>query len=238
MSWSPADGRSSLLLGPTGGPPSVCNSIYFGAILLRPRDLGAYGFAVSQPLPFKGGAFSFPVYDARTPAPSRSKGSPFRDLQLLPASAFVALGESSKHFSPNSKRRESELRLCIGWVCRHAGARSSINQRTRERNSLHCPAGTQAARVTSLAARRGTYSDGRQLGFNFKDSHAALSKFWQKRFHDFNVWSQKNKIEKLNYMHLNPVKRKLASHPRNWAWSSYSHYNNGKTGLLDIDMIE
>ena len=30
---------------------------------------------------------------------------------------------------------------------------------------------------------------------------------WQKRFYDFNVWSERKRIEKLRYMHRNPVKR-------------------------------
>jgi hypothetical protein len=34
----------------------------------------------------------------------------------------------------------------------------------------------------------------------------ARQSFWQRRFYDFNVWSQKKKVEKLHYMHMNPVK--------------------------------
>src|SRR5436190_24367038 len=29
---------------------------------------------------------------------------------------------------------------------------------------------------------------------------------WQRRFYDFNVWSQRKRVEKLRYMHRNPVK--------------------------------
>jgi hypothetical protein len=28
---------------------------------------------------------------------------------------------------------------------------------------------------------------------------------WQRRFHDFNVWTARKRIEKLRYMHGNPV---------------------------------
>ncbi len=38
--------------------------------------------------------------------------------------------------------------------------------------------------------------------------------FWQRRFHDFNVWSHTKKLEKLEYMHFNPVKRKLVRDPK------------------------
>ena len=29
--------------------------------------------------------------------------------------------------------------------------------------------------------------------------------FWQARYYDFNVWTEKKRIEKLRYMHRNPV---------------------------------
>ena len=32
---------------------------------------------------------------------------------------------------------------------------------------------------------------------------------WQRRFYDFNVWSERKRIEKLKYIHRNPVKRGL-----------------------------
>ncbi len=48
--------------------------------------------------------------------------------------------------------------------------------------------------------------------------------FWQARFYDFNVWTEKKRIEKLKYMHRNPVKRGLAASPEGWRWSSYRFY--------------
>jgi putative transposase len=46
-------------------------------------------------------------------------------------------------------------------------------------------------------------------------------RFWDQRFYDFNVWSRKKRIEKLHYMHMNPVTRELVSAPQLWPWSSY-----------------
>jgi putative transposase len=40
--------------------------------------------------------------------------------------------------------------------------------------------------------------------------------FWQRRFYDFNVATQRKKIEKLQYMHRNPVQRGLVSSPEEW----------------------
>jgi putative transposase len=60
-------------------------------------------------------------------------------------------------------------------------------------------------------------------------------KFWQRRFYDFNVWSWKKKIEKLNYMHMNPVERGLVTHPKSWAWSSYHFYQYGEKNVCTPD---
>jgi putative transposase len=62
--------------------------------------------------------------------------------------------------------------------------------------------------------------------------------FWQKRFYDFNVFTQKKKIEKLNYMHMNPVKRGLVATPDQWIWSSYSAYHGKGKILIPIDRVE
>jgi len=63
-----------------------------------------------------------------------------------------------------------------------------------------------------------------QLSPHAADSAHPLPQFWERRFYDFNIWSHKKRIEKLGYMHLNPVKRGLVIHPRDWTWSSYSFY--------------
>jgi REP element-mobilizing transposase RayT len=36
---------------------------------------------------------------------------------------------------------------------------------------------------------------------------------WQRGAYDMNIWSDKKRLEKLNYMHANPVKRGLVSQP-------------------------
>jgi putative transposase len=52
--------------------------------------------------------------------------------------------------------------------------------------------------------------------------------FWQRRFYDFNVWSEKKLREKLDYMLRNPVERRLVQHPKDWPWSSGSFYEKGE----------
>lgn len=62
-----------------------------------------------------------------------------------------------------------------------------------------------------------------------------LVPLWQSRFYDFNVYSRWKVEEKLRYMHANPVTRGLVGNPRDWIWSSWSFYEKGEVGLIEID---
>jgi putative transposase len=74
-----------------------------------------------------------------------------------------------------------------------------------------------------------------QINLRFNTESSGALHFWQRRFYDFNVWSDEKLWEKLNYMHLNPVKRKLVTQPREWPWSSWSHYEKGEQGKIRMD---
>ena len=58
---------------------------------------------------------------------------------------------------------------------------------------------------------------------------------WQARFYDFNVWTERKRIEKLRYMHRNPVKRGLVESPEMWRWSSYRTYAVGEPGSVRVN---
>jgi putative transposase len=88
---------------------------------------------------------------------------------------------------------------------------------------------------TSRILRANRRRSAGQLSLRFPDAQDDCGHFWQRRFYDFNVWSAKKLREKLEYMHLNPVKRKLVAHPKDWPWSSWSYYAKGQSGLITID---
>ena len=75
-----------------------------------------------------------------------------------------------------------------------------------------------------------------QMELPFTGTREPLRSFWQARFHDFNVYSERKRVEKLRYMHANPVKRGLVSDPKEWPWSSWGFYFGGKAGLARIDL--
>jgi putative transposase len=77
-----------------------------------------------------------------------------------------------------------------------------------------------------------------QLALRFCEDFGDAEHFWQRRFYDFNVWSERKLKEKLECMHANPVVRKLVDHPKEWPWSSWSHYAEGERGLIAMDLFE
>jgi len=91
-------------------------------------------------------------------------------------------------------------------------------------------------KVSRALRRQPRRSASGQLSLAFPEAETETA-FWQRRFYDFNVWSAKKVKEKLEYMHGNPVKRKLVTHPKDWPWSSWSHYAKGEEGLLRIDTL-
>ena len=58
---------------------------------------------------------------------------------------------------------------------------------------------------------------------------------WQRRFYDFKVWTARKRVEKLGYMHRNPVVRGLVQEPEQWPWSSYRSYAFGEAGAVQIN---
>lgn len=59
--------------------------------------------------------------------------------------------------------------------------------------------------------------------------------FWLPRYYDFNVHSEEKRVEKLRYMHRNPVKRGLVTKPEDWKRSSFVHYSTGLKGTVEIE---
>ena len=63
----------------------------------------------------------------------------------------------------------------------------------------------------------------------------AAGAFWQKRYYDRNIRDHAEFIEKLRYIHRNPVKRDLVQTPGEWKWSSFRHYALREVGVVEIE---
>jgi putative transposase len=84
-----------------------------------------------------------------------------------------------------------------------------------------------------ILGRIRTAQDARQgklWGASLEQGH-----IWQPRFYDFVVWTERKRVEKLRYMHENPVKRGLVLEPAQWSWSSFRHYAYGESGPVLVN---
>jgi putative transposase len=61
------------------------------------------------------------------------------------------------------------------------------------------------------------------------------AKFWQTRYYDFNTFTTGKFVEKVRYIHRNPVTRGLVAKPEDYHWSSFNHYITGEPGTIKIE---
>jgi REP element-mobilizing transposase RayT len=59
---------------------------------------------------------------------------------------------------------------------------------------------------------------------------------WQPDFSAIDIWSHKFIRQKLNYIHMNPVRAGLCDHPAKWRWSSYHAYFPHEEGAVPIEV--
>lgn len=68
-----------------------------------------------------------------------------------------------------------------------------------------------------------------------RELDGARSPLWQKRYYDRNIRSYPDFMEKLRYVHRNPVARGLVGRPEDWKWSSFRHYATGEDCGVEIE---
>jgi putative transposase len=65
-----------------------------------------------------------------------------------------------------------------------------------------------------------------------------VHRFWEVGGgYDRNIFSRDELVEKVNYIHWNPVKRGLVARPTDWAWSSARWYAGDRTGTPVVTRI-
>ena len=133
-------------------------------------------------------------------------------------------------------RREYDFKL-VGYVVMPEHVHLLISEPLRANPSMVIKMLKQRVSRRLRAKRRRRVSAA-QASFSFVRGGGELKQFWQRRFYDFNVWSRKKKIEKLNYIHMNPVKRRLVANPKDWPWSSFNFYQGRGEVLIGIDPAE
>ncbi|MGA3328668.1 MAG: transposase [Terriglobia bacterium] len=65
----------------------------------------------------------------------------------------------------------------------------------------------------------------------------AYHQVWQRRDVPFSVFTEKKHREKLDYLHSNPVQRRLVGSPDQWPWSSLRFYYLNDSSVLTMDRL-
>ncbi|MBS0209259.1 MAG: transposase [Planctomycetes bacterium] len=63
-------------------------------------------------------------------------------------------------------------------------------------------------------------------------------RFWQAKYHSFEIEQEAKLREKLEYMHMNPVRAGLVERTVDWPWSSARWYEQQRTVGVPISWLE
>ncbi|HEY2546084.1 MAG TPA: hypothetical protein VGI46_08470 [Candidatus Acidoferrum sp.] len=157
-----------------------------------------------------------------------------RHVQLLSAAATSGNRPCARSVCEDPGRDSDTPRFSSDWICGDARARPPDSQRAGEKDSVDSIASAEAKNGANAAEETKENMAG-QMSLRFEDDAVEEPHFWQRRFYDFNIWSEKKLREKLEYIHANPVQRKLVLHPREWPWSSWAYYAKGEKRRIRID---
>lgn len=93
--------------------------------------------------------------------------------------------------------------------------------------------GKSAKLIVDWLKEKNYQSSLEKLSVNIKERSYAV---WQKDSSVIDLYSHKFLRQKLDYVHLNPVRAKLCDHPAKWKWSSYHAYLPHKVGEVPIEI--
>jgi putative transposase len=138
-------------------------------------------------------------------------------------------------FSPCLDQMRRRFAMCIyGYVVMPEHVHLLVSEPRR--------AAVPQVRVRYLDANLGTLADAiHYLKLSFakqlrsRTGAVDSGSFWQKRYYDRNVRGEREFMEKLLYLHRNPVKRGLVKEPAEWKWSSFRHYALREIGVVEIE---
>jgi putative transposase len=75
-----------------------------------------------------------------------------------------------------------------------------------------------------------------KLALDWPQARLHTHAVWQKGFSSIDLWTPRFILQKLSYVHLNPVRAQLCDHPAKWRWSSYTAYSKNNAGVpIEID---
>ena len=111
----------------------------------------------------------------------------------------------------------------------HVHALLALNDPSDIRRFLH-----GWKRMSSFAIRQ-WYAD--HAPRYFRD-FGPVDKFWQPKSYIFNIHSNHKLVQKLEYIHLNPVRAGLVDKAEDWRWSSARWYLHHRSVGVPLSWVE
>jgi hypothetical protein len=158
---------------------------------------------------------------ATIPHANRSKALP-ADRQsslhhLQPSSPLTRfrISRSQGHPPPGSRATPQLPPLLSHRLRPDAGAHPSPHQRTGKRDFRYLPSRHQTRILKAL--------------------EGPLDHLWQPRDFDFKAFSETKHIDKIRYIHRNPVTGGLVPKPEAYPRNSFNHYATGEPSAVEIE---
>ncbi len=117
-------------------------------------------------------------------------------------------------------RQHCDFKL-IGYVVMPDHVHLILNPRIKTISEVIGRLKSSSARVILDWLRQAKHSASLgKLQLEPPQSRAHTHALWQKGFSSIDLWSPRFILQKLSYVHLNPVRAQLCDHPAKWKWSS------------------
>jgi putative transposase len=124
--------------------------------------------------------------------------------------------------------------LCMGFVIMPEHVHALLRFRTKGRLSKF----KQEWKRRSSVGLSGYFERTRNPVLEFITIGEGQHQVWTPKQYDFDVYSRKKAVEKLHYMHENPVRRGLVKQAVDWPFSSARWYATGQTVGVKLTHVD
>lgn len=153
----------------------------------------------------------YPVFSNRLAAEIILEGLSFLQNKRKTVLYAYVIMENHIHLVAQSEKLSKNFRAFKSWT-----ARSIIDQFEQNGNALYLKKFKRAKKPSH------------------KDSYFQI---WQEGFHPKQIVDDSMMIQKIDYIHNNPVKRGFVDRPEAWRYSSIRNYL-GQNGLIPVTLYE
>lgn len=124
----------------------------------------------------------------------------------------------------------------VGYVIMPDHVHAIVNRSTDTISAWRRVRGNSAREILSWLRTEQHLMSLKKLELAIRQKRNHTHAVWQKDPSVIDLWSPKFVRQKLNYLHLNPVRAGLCEHPADWKWSSCRAYLPHKAGDVPVEV--